>query len=101
MKSATLLAVATLATGLLVLLILASGIHTPYFALPLPEFLADMARRLDEVLDISSWRSWFASLDRGFAFLLFLPFVVAVVGLWGAYVRGEDDDEGGSGGRQP
>jgi hypothetical protein len=37
---------------------------------------------LAEVFDASLWSAWFAELDRGFVFLLVLPFVVAVVGLW-------------------
>jgi hypothetical protein len=40
-----------------------------------------------------SLSEWFASVDRGFAFLLILPFVVALVGLWASYVRGDDDDD--------
>ena len=35
-----------------------------------------------EFLDLKAWGGWFASLDREFIFLLALPFVVAVVGLW-------------------
>ena len=64
-------------------------------------YLSDVARRLGEVFDIEQWAAWFAGLDRGFVFLFLLPFVVAVVGLWGAYARDEDDDEGGPGRRQP
>jgi hypothetical protein len=37
---------------------------------------------LAEVFDAAAWREWLASLDRGFLFLLILPFVVAAVGLW-------------------
>ena len=37
---------------------------------------------LAEVFDASMWSTWFDELDRGFVFLLVLPFVVAVVGLW-------------------
>ena len=37
---------------------------------------------LGEVFDATAWSEWFASLDRGFLFLLILPFVVAAVGLW-------------------
>jgi len=35
-----------------------------------------------EFFDLQVWLRWFESLDRGFLFLLILPFVVAVVGLW-------------------
>jgi hypothetical protein len=38
-----------------------------------------------EIFDIGFWMQWFAQLDRTFIFLLLLPFVVAVVGLWAAY----------------
>jgi hypothetical protein len=37
---------------------------------------------LAEVFDAAAWDAWFAELDRVFVFLLVLPFVVAVVGLW-------------------
>lgn len=37
-----------------------------------------------EVFDLSAWSAWFAGLDRGFVFLLLLPFVVALIGLWAA-----------------
>jgi hypothetical protein len=55
-------------------------------ALP-PTFVAILCfRGLDatflEVFDPSAWQRWIAQLDRGFIFLLLLPFVVAVVGLW-------------------
>ena len=35
-----------------------------------------------EFFDLALWWDWLASLDRSFLFLLILPFVVAVVGLW-------------------
>jgi putative Na+/H+ antiporter len=35
-----------------------------------------------EIFDLELWTQWFAQLDRSFLFLLILPFVVAVVGLW-------------------
>jgi hypothetical protein len=38
-----------------------------------------------ELFDWSLWAQWFAQLDRSFLFLLILPFVVAVVGLWAEY----------------
>jgi hypothetical protein len=37
---------------------------------------------VDEIFDLDLWAQWFAGLDRSFLFLLILPFVVAVVGLW-------------------
>jgi hypothetical protein len=37
---------------------------------------------LGELFDAAAWREWLAGLDRGFLFLLILPFVVAAVGLW-------------------
>ncbi len=46
--------------------------------------------RLAEIFDLASWSAWFADLDRGFIFLLLLPFVVAVIGLWSLYFD-EDD----------
>lgn len=47
--------------------------------------------RIGEFFDIGLWSEWFAQLDRTFIFLLLLPFVVAVVGLWSAY-RDKDKD---------
>jgi hypothetical protein len=44
---------------------------------------------LAELFDLDLWASWFASLDRGFIFLLLLPFVVALIGLWAWFT--EDD----------
>ena len=35
-----------------------------------------------EIFDWALWSEWFAQLDRSFLFLLILPFVVALVGLW-------------------
>lgn len=40
---------------------------------------------MSEAFDIGAWLAWFSQLDRTFIFLLVLPFVVAVVGLWAAY----------------
>ena len=40
---------------------------------------------MGEFFDIDLWLQWFAQLDRTFVFLLTLPFVVAVVGLWAAF----------------
>jgi hypothetical protein len=44
---------------------------------------------LSQLLDLARWAEWFAELDRGFVFLLLLPFVVALVGLWAWFT----DDE--------
>ena len=38
-----------------------------------------------DLFDIGAWLQWFEQLDRTFVFLLILPFVVAVVGLWAAW----------------
>jgi len=46
--------------------------------------------RLATIFDPVAWSTWFASLDRGFLFLLLLPFVVAAVGLWAS--RGQDEE---------
>ena len=53
--------------------------------------LADAARRLAGMFDLDVWAAWFASLDRGFIFLLVLPFVVAVIGLWASYLQDDED----------
>jgi len=44
---------------------------------------------LSELFDLERWASFFAGLDRGFIFLLLLPFVVALIGLWAWFT----DDE--------
>jgi len=46
-----------------------------------------------ELFDLSLWLQWFAGLDREFVFLLALPFVVAVIGLWAAYLRDDGDED--------
>lgn len=38
--------------------------------------------RLAEIFDPESWAQWFSELDRVFVFMLVLPFVVALIGLW-------------------
>jgi hypothetical protein len=48
---------------------------------------------LNEFLDLNAWAQWFAALEREFIFLLALPFVVAVVGLWSWWVEREEADE--------
>lgn len=42
---------------------------------------------ISEVFDLARWADWFGGLDRGFVFLLALPFVVAAVGLWAERTR--------------
>ena len=54
---------------------------------------SDVARRLAEIFDLELWAAWFAGLDRVFIFLLVLPFVVAVIGLWASYVQDDEDKE--------
>lgn len=48
---------------------------------------------LNEFLDLNAWTQWFAALEREFIFLLALPFVVAVIGLWSWWVEREEADE--------
>jgi hypothetical protein len=38
-----------------------------------------------ELFDWELWAQWFSQLDRGFLFLLILPFVVAAIGLLAHY----------------
>jgi hypothetical protein len=42
-----------------------------------------------EFFDLARWADWFVTLDRDFLFLLILPFVVAVVGLWAEFRNGK------------
>jgi len=51
---------------------------------------AAMPSGLAEFFDLGRWLQWFSELDRGFAFLLLLPLVVAAVGLW-SHFSGRDD----------
>ncbi|HSN39237.1 MAG TPA: putative Na+/H+ antiporter, partial [Burkholderiales bacterium] len=44
-----------------------------------------------EMFDYHAWVQWFQSIDRTFLFLLILPFVVAVVGLWSDLSRARKD----------
>ena len=46
-----------------------------------------------EFLDLEQWLQWLAGLDRSFAFLLALPFVVALVGLWGWWTQERSAEE--------
>jgi hypothetical protein len=57
------------------------------------DMLQQAIDRLREILVASAWTEWFAQLDRSFAFLLSLPFTVAVVGLWAAHRDRETDEE--------
>jgi len=43
-----------------------------------------------EFFDYRLWLQWFQSLDRSFLFLLILPFVVAVVGLWSEWINSKN-----------
>jgi Na+/H+ antiporter NhaD/arsenite permease-like protein len=58
------------------------------FAAALPPTIVAIASfrgirgQIGEVFDWELWAQWFAQLDRSFVFLLILPFVVAVVGVW-------------------
>ena len=51
------------------------------------------ATRFAELFDFGLWSDWFAQLDRGFIFLLLLPFVVALVGLWAWFTEKKRDGE--------
>jgi hypothetical protein len=53
--------------------------------------LSQATRGIAEVIDLGRWSDWFAQLDREFIFLLVLPFVVAVIGLWAAYLHRDED----------
>ena len=50
------------------------------------------ATSIAELFDLARWSAWFTELDRGFIFLLLLPFVVALVGLW-AWFNEKDRDK--------
>jgi putative Na+/H+ antiporter len=49
-----------------------------------------------EVFDWNLWAQWASQLDRSFIFLLVLPFVVALVGLWAEYSQRQRNDDSGS-----
>lgn len=51
---------------------------------------AQATSRFLEIFDWQAWAAWFGSLDRDFLFLLLLPFVIAVMGVW-ASLQDEDD----------
>ena len=44
-----------------------------------------------EVFDLAAWAAWFDGLDRVFVFMLVLPFVIAVIGLWAERTRRPGD----------
>ncbi|MGQ0544740.1 MAG: hypothetical protein ACT4P3_05310 [Betaproteobacteria bacterium] len=48
---------------------------------------------LSEFLDLQRWAQWFSGLEREFIFLLALPFVVAIIGLWSALADKEQVEE--------
>jgi hypothetical protein len=50
-----------------------------------------LPRAAVEMVDYHVWAQWFQSLDRTFLFLLILPFVVAIVGLWSELSRARKD----------
>ncbi len=50
-----------------------------------------MPKSAMEMFDYRAWVQWFESIDRPFLFLLILPFVVAVVGLWSDLARSTKD----------
>lgn len=49
--------------------------------------------RLAAIFDLDAWAQWLAELDRGFVFLLLLPFVIAVIGLWAYFTENERDEK--------
>jgi hypothetical protein len=48
-----------------------------------------LLERLAAIFDLDAWAQWFAELDRSFVFLLLLPFVIAVIGLWAHFTEDE------------
>ena len=50
-----------------------------------------LGANLGEILDLARWTDWLAQLDPAFAFLLLLPVLAAVVGLWAERREREDD----------
>ena len=45
-----------------------------------------------DFFDLNAWAAWLAALDREFIFLLALPFVVAVIGVWSWWTDKEQVD---------
>lgn len=66
-----------------------SGFRAPPRATTVAAMRTQASPGIAEFLDLTLWLEWFNSLDRGFAFLLLLPLVVAAVGLW-AHFRDPD-----------
>jgi len=56
--------------------------------------LPQVSSGLNQLFDAEAWRAWLAELDRGFLFLLLLPFVIGAIGLWAAYLRDRGDGDG-------
>ena len=56
-----------------------------------PTMRSQATRGIAEAFDLGRWSDWFTQLDREFVFLLVLPFVVAVIGLWAAYLDKDED----------
>jgi predicted cation transporter len=52
-----------------------------------------LSGQVGELFDLERWAAWLDSLDRGFLFLLILPFVVGAVGLWAEYGRRQEGDD--------
>lgn len=50
-----------------------------------------VTRRIAEMFDVELWSAWFAELDRTFIFLLVLPFVIAIIGLWASFLDRDKD----------
>jgi hypothetical protein len=51
---------------------------------------------LAEFLDLTAWAQWFAALDREFIFILALPLVVALIGLWSWFAESEQEERDAS-----
>lgn len=66
-----------------------SGFRGPARAPTVARMRTQASPGIAEFFDLTLWFEWFSGLDRGFAFLLLLPLVVAAVGLW-AHFRDPD-----------
>lgn len=66
-----------------------SGLRAPPQATTVAAMRTQASPGIAEFFDLALWFEWFSGLDRGFAFLLLLPLVVAAVGLW-AHFRDPD-----------
>lgn len=38
-----------------------------------------------EMFDLALWSQWFAEMGHGFSFLVLLPVIAIVIGLWAEY----------------